>query len=143
MRALIVALGVSAIIIFSTSFYYNYLHKEFIPGVVVAQFEKEYGQAQQIVWAPKNENFEVAFRDQGLEKKALYSNSGVQLRVTYIVRHNEVPGPVFAHVRQQYPDMVIEYVTYVETLEARPYYIVKIKDPVSKLGPVLPLGRIA
>ena len=113
MKAIIFA--ITSLCIGATAAYAQKIAPEKVPGGVQANFKKQFAQAAKVEWEMEEADYEVNFKNNGVESSAKYTKDGSWLSSEQEIKKAELPAAVLQAVEKEFPKAEldeIEKVTY-------------------------------
>lgn len=106
MKAIIFA---SALVCFGlTTTYAQKLTADKVPANVQASFKKQFPKATKTQWEMENTDYEVEFKDNGIEYSAVYNKDGQWLSTEQEIKKAELPAAVKQAVEKEFPKAELE-----------------------------------
>ena len=112
MKKYVLLLLLPAFFIFSAASCSKHHNQEGVPDEVVVEFDKKHQEAEDVNWHPKGKNFEARYEEEGIEKVAIFSAKGKQIRVEYVVESDQLPPVVVTRLKKKYPAMKMQEIVY-------------------------------
>ena len=97
------------------------------PTKVSDKFKSDYPNATNTEWEKEDENYEVDFSDGDEKRSATYSNDGDMLEKELVIRAEDLPETAGAFIMNQYGDVVIKEIEFVERGENK-YFEVEFEN---------------
>ena len=105
-------------ILFFNSCEKNIIKSGTVPNTIKSAFQSEHQSAKQVEWMKEGENFEVEYKENGLEKSILYDAQGNILETETEIIVSELLPAITDYIRQNYSDYKIEEASKEESQES-------------------------
>jgi len=113
MKAIIFA--ITSLCLGATATYAQKITTDKVPAGVQANFKKQFAQAAKVQWEMEDADYEVNFKNNGVESSAKYNKDGNWLAIEQEIKKAELPAAVLQTVSKEFPKAEldeIEKVTY-------------------------------
>ena len=106
MKAIIFALAI--ICLGSSAAYAQKISEDKVPAMVVTNFKKQFAKASKPQWEMEEADFEVNFKNNGVEYSAKYDKQGNWLETEQEIKNTELPAAVKNAIEKEFPKAEIE-----------------------------------
>ena len=113
MKAIIFA--ITSLCLGATATYAQKIASDKVPAGVQANFKKQFAQANKVQWEIEETDYEVNFKNNGVEHSAKYGKDGNWLEMEQEIKKTDLPTAIQQAVNKEFPKAEldeIEKVTY-------------------------------
>src|ERR1035437_9141825 len=101
MKAIIFAM--TFICLTASAAYAQKINEDKVPATVLSNFKKQFANATKTAWEMDDADFEVNFKNSGIECSAKYDKEGKWLETEQEIKKSELPAAVKQAVEKEFP----------------------------------------
>lgn len=130
MKAIIFAITISCLGASAT--YAQKITTDKVPASVQTNFKKQFAQANKVVWEMEEADYEVNFKNNGIEHSAKYNKEGNWLETEQEIKKTDLPTVVTQAVNKEFPKAELEEIEKVTFPNNKTVYEMEVEQGKQK-----------